>query len=142
MSRYIDKVCPVILRGPSQTSEILAFQHPSAGIQIVKGTLEPGERPEEGVVRELAEESGIEDAVVVESIGELDLDSVGHHWFVFLCESPRPLADSWSFSTLDAGGLNLEFFWYPLNQLPGASWHESFKLALAFIRNWNKAREI
>ena len=83
MSRYIDKVCPVILRGPSQTSEILAFQHPSAGIQIVKGTLEPGERPEEGVVRELAEESGIEDAVVVESIGELDLDSVGHHWYVF-----------------------------------------------------------
>ncbi len=34
----IDKVCPVVLR--KQNQEILLFQHPLAGIQLVKGTVE------------------------------------------------------------------------------------------------------
>jgi hypothetical protein len=29
----------------STASKIMAFRHPSAGIQLVKGTIEPGERP-------------------------------------------------------------------------------------------------
>lgn len=33
----IDKVCPVVLR--KQNQEILLFQHPLAGIQLVKGRL-------------------------------------------------------------------------------------------------------
>lgn len=34
----IDKVCPVVLR--KQNQELLLFQHPLAGIQLVKGTVE------------------------------------------------------------------------------------------------------
>lgn len=36
--------------------DVLAFEHPSGGRQLVKGTIEPGEAPEEAAVRELFEE--------------------------------------------------------------------------------------
>lgn len=54
----IDKVCPVVLR--KQNQELLLFQHPLAGIQLVKGTVETfDESYITAAKRELAEESGI-----------------------------------------------------------------------------------
>lgn len=35
----VDKVCPLVLR--KQNREILLFKHPLAGVQLVKGTVEP-----------------------------------------------------------------------------------------------------
>ncbi|WP_410001350.1 NUDIX domain-containing protein [Rhizobium leguminosarum] len=43
----------------NQGLEILAFTHPSAGNQFVKGTVEEGERPQDAAARELREESGL-----------------------------------------------------------------------------------
>ena len=71
MQHYIHKVCPVILRQREESWQILAFRHPQAGTQLIKGTPEAGEQPESAVLRELAEESGINRAIVVEKIGEL-----------------------------------------------------------------------
>ncbi|MBF0678189.1 MAG: NUDIX domain-containing protein [Devosia sp.] len=55
----VQKVCPVVVRGSGRDQEILVFHHPQAGVQLVKGTLEPGEDPVTGDLRELAEESGL-----------------------------------------------------------------------------------
>ncbi len=41
------KACPVVFRDPSM-QQILACEHPSAGLQLVKGGIEPGEDPRAG----------------------------------------------------------------------------------------------
>jgi 8-oxo-dGTP pyrophosphatase MutT (NUDIX family) len=55
-----DKVCPIVFRDVSMR-QILAFEHPRAGVQLVKGYIEPGETVRAAALRELAEESGIAD---------------------------------------------------------------------------------
>lgn len=134
MSHYTQKVCPVILRRQADNWQILAFQHPQAGTQLIKGTLEPSERPEEGVLRELAEESGIVHAVVVKQIGELDIHAAAQHWHIFLCRVTDELPEEWDFFTTDGGGQLFHFFWHNLTEAPDENWHVHFQTALSFIR--------
>lgn len=138
MNHYIPKVCPVILRHWRGTWQILAFRHPKAGTQLIKGTLEPGEQPEVGALRELAEESGIIQAAVVEKIGELAIDDIEQYWHIFLCQAADELSEEWDFFTTDGGGNLFHFFWHPLTATPGESWHAHFQTALAFIRGWQE----
>lgn len=140
MNHYTHKVCPVILRQRGDAWQILAFRHPLAGTQLIKGTLEPGERPDAGALRELAEESGIDQATVVTKIGELVFHDAEQHWHIFLCEPRIPLADEWTFFTADGGGLDFGFFWHLLDKEPDASWHPVYARALAMIRLWNGSR--
>jgi len=53
-----EKVCPVVHQQVDGVLEVLAFRHPSAGNQFVKGTIEDGEPPPTAALRELREESG------------------------------------------------------------------------------------
>lgn len=53
-----DKACAVVLRDRG-VLEILAFEHPLAGLQLVKGSVEPGESSGAAAVRELMEEAAI-----------------------------------------------------------------------------------
>ena len=53
------KACPVVLLRTPGRIEILAFRHPIAGCQLVKGTIEAGETIQTAAERELLEESGI-----------------------------------------------------------------------------------
>ena len=55
----VQKVCPIVSRCSNETQEILMFRHPLAGIQLVKGTVEPSENPADAARRELFEESGL-----------------------------------------------------------------------------------
>ncbi|MCB9148522.1 MAG: NUDIX domain-containing protein [Caldilineaceae bacterium] len=141
LNHYTSKVCPVVLRPPAVPprpngqTQILAFRHPLAGSQIVKGTLEPGEQPAAGALRELAEESGIDHAEVVRKLGERSFDNIGQQWHFFLCRPNKPLPASWSHYTTDGGGHIFQFFWHDLNREPDDSWHSDFKSALAFIRD-------
>lgn len=59
-----DKVCPIVLRQNKGRIDILLFQHPNAGIQLVKGTPEAGEDLLHASLRELWEESGDRKSVV------------------------------------------------------------------------------
>jgi 8-oxo-dGTP pyrophosphatase MutT (NUDIX family) len=60
--------CLVDARG-----RLLVFRHPEDGnMQLPKGTIEPGESPEAAVRRELLEESGIDYAGALQSLGTLD----------------------------------------------------------------------
>jgi len=73
----IDKVCPVVFRDASMR-QILAFEHPRRGVQLVKGGLEPGESVRAAALRELAEESGIADTGVVADLGTWESGHRGH----------------------------------------------------------------
>ncbi|WP_282609432.1 NUDIX domain-containing protein [Pelagibius sp. Alg239-R121] len=129
---HIRKACPVVLRGSTKNPEILAFEHPLAGRQIVKGTVKAVESPVAAAVRELAEESGV---VAVESpllLGQSGEIVEGQVWWFFLCPIPD-LVDSWSFRTTDDGGHEFRFFWHPLGDGPVGDWHPPFVRALAFI---------
>ncbi|MFC7018660.1 MULTISPECIES: NUDIX hydrolase [Haloarcula] len=54
---HVTKACAYITRNGS---ELLVFEGPGHdGLQIPKGTVEPGESPREAVFREIAEESGL-----------------------------------------------------------------------------------
>lgn len=134
MNHYTPKVCPVILRRQGDNWQILAFRHPKAGTQLIKGTLEAGEKPEDGVLRELAEESGIVHAAVVKQLGELDIHVAAQHWHIFLCRVADDLPEAWDFFTTDGGGHLFHFFWHNLAEAPDESWHEHFQTALTFIR--------
>lgn len=60
--------CVVDARG-----RLLVFDHPAdGGAQLPKGTVEPGEAPEDAVRRELLEESGIAYAGALEDLGTMD----------------------------------------------------------------------
>lgn len=54
---YVEKACAYVTRNGS---ELLVFEGPGHdGLQIPKGTIEPGEGPREALCREVVEESGL-----------------------------------------------------------------------------------
>lgn len=61
----IAKVTAFITRPGTQEIELLVFQHPQAGVQLPAGTVEPGEAPEDAVLREVEEETGLSTVVLV-----------------------------------------------------------------------------
>lgn len=133
MEKFVPKVAPVVLRHREEL-EILAFRHPRAGTQLVKGTWEDGESAEAASLRELAEESGIENATIVKSLGHLPFRSVRQHWHFYLCHVPAKLPDRWTFFTQDGGGHLFDFFWHELKEPPGRGWHADFRRALTYLR--------
>ena len=137
MDKFVQKVAPIVLRQRAEL-EILAFRHPRAGAQLVKGTWEDGESAENASLRELAEESGIENASVVRALGQLPFRRIRQHWHFYLCHVPGQLPDRWTFFTQDGGGHLFDFFWHELNCPPGAGWHADFRRALTFVRRWTQ----
>ena len=59
MSRIVEKVTGFITRWSNEGYDLLLFEHPYAGIQIPAGTVKDGESPEQAVLREVAEETGL-----------------------------------------------------------------------------------
>ncbi|MGQ7818440.1 DNA mismatch repair protein MutT [Pseudomonas sp. A46] len=128
------KACPVVLRYADEI-EILVFEHPLVGIQLVKGTIEPGESPGRAALRELAEESGLVATDKLQALGVWESGFNGQVWSFHLCEVVAPPSDSWVFRTGDDGGLDFRFFWHPLASEPSSDWHWVYRSALAFIRH-------
>ncbi|MBN9346904.1 MAG: NUDIX domain-containing protein [Devosia sp.] len=123
------KACPVVLRLRGGV-EILAFRHPQAGLQLVKGTVEAGETPEQAAVRELMEEAGIAGARVTGRFGAHGI--AGNMWHFLRMQTPE-LPDSWTHRCTDDGGHDFAFFWHRLGDDAAGDWHASFRQALAFI---------
>lgn len=125
----MEKACPVVLR-PRGGVEVLAFRHPEAGLQIVKGTIEPNETPEQAALRELGEEAGIEGARATGRLGSLE---IGADVWQFVRVQVIDLPERWVHHCQDDGGHDFSFFWHPLAEQPDAAWHDSFKRALRYI---------
>ena len=132
----VEKICPVIIRKLNGVRQILVFRHPSAGIQIVKGTLETGEEPTDAALRELAEESGIKSITLAESKGRWLVEESQQLWHFFRCSTEEKLKDEWDFFTLDDGGMIYSFFWFDLDKIPDNEWHPVFQKALVQIRSF------
>lgn len=129
-----NKVCPVLLRFKNDEKQILAFHHPLAGTQLVKGTIEPDEAAETAVLRELFEESGINSAAIIRNLGIWNSGYEGQIWAIYLCKAEDDLPDSWTHYTQDDGGQDFAFFWHSLETNP-SDWHPLFRDALQWIKS-------
>lgn len=111
-------------------SKLLLFTHPEspeAGIQVPAGTVKPDEKPEDAVMREAAEETGLSD---LEFVGFLDQDTrdmrdcgteeLQYRWFYHLrCTSDPP--KEWRHGEHSEDGTLLhpfDFFWSDISDLP------------------------
>lgn len=130
------KACPVVVRAraASGTRELLVFDHPQAGTQLAKGTIEPGEASGAAALRELAEESGIDDASLVRSLGLWDAAFEGQVWAFWLVAPRLSLADTWTREVEEDGTYVFAFRWHPLDAPADERWHPVHARALAFVR--------
>jgi ADP-ribose pyrophosphatase YjhB (NUDIX family) len=133
-SNAVQKVCPVVFRKQNGKREILAFRHPFAGLQLVKGTIEKGEVVKDAALRELAEESGINEVSSIEFKATWHVEKENQIWHFYFCEVETNLPETWNFFTSDDGGLNFEFFWFDLTEKPCNEWHSVYQNALEFIK--------
>ncbi|SFS46329.1 NUDIX hydrolase [Halostagnicola kamekurae] len=113
---YVQKACAYITR---DTGELLVFEGPGHdGLQIPKGTLEPGETPREALFREVVEESGLG---ALSATRHLSTDvwtrrrsppkRYVRHFFHSSVHEPR---DRWTHTVTDGGGEHgseFEFRW-------------------------------
>lgn len=132
----LQKVCPIILRPGSFGLEFLAFRHPLAGCQIVKGTVEPGEPFAQAALRELSEESGIHLAGPMRPLGITRIrrgkPADPPIWHLFAA-TVQGLPQHWEHHCSDDGGLTFRFFWHPLG-LPLRPAHSAFNDAIFAAR--------
>jgi ADP-ribose pyrophosphatase YjhB (NUDIX family) len=116
---YVKKACAYITRNES---ELLVFEGPGYdGLQIPKGTVEPGETPREAVYREILEESGL---ATVENLRHLVTDVWNRrdsppkrYIRSFYHASIHEIADSWTHTVTGSGeerGKDFDFFWVDL----------------------------
>ena len=129
----LQKACPVVTRRSDGQRQVLAFLHPLAGRQFVKGTIEPPETPAEAARRELAEEIGIRLTAPPVLLDSFPIGPDRQIWHFFDCPAPA-LPDRWQHWTGDGGGLMFDFFWHPLARTPGRDWHPVYHEAHAVIR--------
>ena len=128
------KAVPIVLRGSGEALEVLVFAHPQAGVQVVKGTVEPGESVNEAASRELAEESGVVDARCARDLGTWEQCPSGQVWYFREMSVHQRLPESWEHFTSDGGGHTFRFSWHRLSGPPPAACHPVFVAALAFLR--------
>jgi len=132
---------------------LLVFDHvdlPAAGTQVPAGGIHDGETAEGAVVRELAEESGIDSALLVRKLGETwymaergnvppGLEEEIQHAFHLCLEDP-PAEGEWEWEEKSGGDVvehRFVFRWVSLNDARGllwpvqTMWIEAVRLSLA-----------
>src|SRR5205807_7161784 len=119
------------------SGRLLVFDHvgdPSSGTQVAAGGILADESPEEAVLRELAEESGVTDAVLVRKLGEAwnvskpgnvppGLEEQVHH--TFHLELGHPPAEVWEWDECDGGTVakaRYRFRWVTLDEAAAQLW--------------------
>ena len=129
-SPAIDKACPVVLRSPEGKCEILAFAHPSAGHQFIKGTVEASETPAAAALRELYEEAGITAHTITTMLGSSNTIQSGERWHFFVVQTD-PLPDSWQHKCADDDGQLFGFFWHPVRQALADSFQRRYQTGVS-----------
>lgn len=111
---YVQKACAYLTR-PS--GDLLVFEGPDhEGLQIPKGTVEPGETPREAVFREVAEESGLGAFGEVRRLASDVWLRRESRWYVrhFFHTVVHGSPDRWTHTVTDGGaehGAEFEFSW-------------------------------
>jgi 8-oxo-dGTP pyrophosphatase MutT (NUDIX family) len=133
------KACPVVLRRTGDL-EVLAFEHPLAGFQLVKGSIEQDESPAAAAVRELLEESGLKASSVSADLGLWVPGYQDQVWSFHVCDVANPPRERWVHHAADDGGHDFRFFWQPLGEPVSDGWHWVFRGALSVIAECVLAR--
>ena len=122
----IRKVMAYITRG----NELLIFRQPDfpeAGLQVPGGTLEPGEDPAAGVMREAIEETGLGDLRLVRFLGEQVREMVEagkgethHRYFFELATDDTRAGWRWYESAPAEGGdpIAFDLYFVPIRAVP------------------------
>jgi 8-oxo-dGTP pyrophosphatase MutT (NUDIX family) len=143
----IGKACACVV----QAGRLLVFRHPLAGVQLPKGTIDPGETPAEAVLRELAEESGLVLDAPAVAAGTFEVERLANgfvpgetperqRWHVFVIRPEAPLPEHWAHTahgSPEEDGLVFHFFWHPLAKAfpeEGAFSNGAFAQAAALAR--------
>ncbi|MDY7101835.1 MAG: NUDIX domain-containing protein [Actinomycetota bacterium] len=110
----------LITRRSARGIELCVFDHPRSGTQLPSGTLEPGEDPSDGALREAFEETGLADlrlgaggdraGVLAEVDGDVD-----RHLVHLATDAPTP--DEWWVRTPDGGGMCWRCRWAELDEV-------------------------
>lgn len=132
-TQFATKACPVMFRDSSMR-QILAFEHPTDGIQLVKGRIGSGEDGRVAALRELREEAGISNVSIARDLGNWNSGYDGHVWSLHLCTYAPDLPASWTHYCEDDGGHELRFFWHDVHTDAGNGWAPVYRRALAEIR--------
>ncbi|WEX74793.1 NUDIX domain-containing protein [Sinorhizobium numidicum] len=128
----VEKACPIVTRATEQGLEVLAFKHPSAGKQFVKGTIEKGEQPRIAAERELLEESGLVCRSAMEPLGSFPIGRERTLWHFFAWHSSG-LPDRWRHTAEDDFGHTFAFFWHPMKLPLDEDWYPIFHEAYHFF---------
>lgn len=125
----VKKAVAVVLRSGKHVLEVLVFRHPSAGVQIPKGTMENFETVEAAALRELEEESGLVLETQPMIIGTWNRTVKGgpnedgppeiNQWIVTIMKADDHLPDQWLHHATGSpaeDGLAFEFFWLPIDE--------------------------
>jgi 8-oxo-dGTP pyrophosphatase MutT (NUDIX family) len=128
----VQKACPIVIRATKHGLEVLAFRHPSAGNQFVKGTIQQGEHPRDAAKRELLEESGLDCPIEMSFLGALHVGPEQILWHFFTWGSTG-LPDQWKHAAEDDGGHTFAFFWHPIRVPLDEEWHPVFHEAFQFF---------
>ncbi len=124
------KAIAYITRDVTGVTELLVFDHDEeyigAGTQVICGTVENGDSPQDTVIREVAEESGLENLVFC---GEVDqYQFYGDHArkflrrHVFHLHAKEAVPDRWTHVVAGSGndqGLNFHHYWISLESAKG-----------------------
>jgi ADP-ribose pyrophosphatase YjhB (NUDIX family) len=116
----IRKAYAYIIRERGGAREFLVFRHrdyPEAGIQVPKGTMLPGETPEDAVLREAREETGLREFAGPKLLAvdtQSQPDGTPHERHFFALAAPAGAPDAWEHIVTgdgDDNGLVFCYFW-------------------------------
>ena len=125
--------CPIALHPDGGLRRIAAFEHPRAGLQLVKGGVRAGEAPAAAAARELFEEAGLETRAAL-LLGQSGDIADGACWHFALCRVVPPVRDRWQHLCADDGGHLFRFFWLPLDETAPDGFDPVYLRALDWIR--------
>ena len=115
------RVVAYVTRVRDGQTELLVFEdpkHPDTGTQVPAGRLEPDEELEAGVLREIAEETGLEEVRIVRELAGFEEhypSRYENHGFQLVVESQAP--GEWEhvvYGHGDDAGLLFRFRWVPI----------------------------
>lgn len=105
MAQSVEKVTAFVIRRVETSVDLLLFEHPHAGIQIPAGTVQGGETPEQAVLREVAEETGLTNVSLRRTLGVAE-DQLPAGQLLIAAPTrvfARPDASSFDWARLPAG---------------------------------------
>lgn len=114
--------------------ELLAFIHPEAGCQIVKGTREHGEKVSDACVRELHEEAGLS-GHPTQYLGTMFHSTDHQYWHFYRMSLQTQVPDRFTHYTADDGGHIFTFYWHRLSEPLSDHWHPRYTEPMEFLRS-------